>query len=112
MTAAKPRLLTPPFLALAIASLAFFTAGGIVLPVAPRFAKFALGADAIGVGVAIGAFSVAALLLRPIVGDRLRARLLAEGDGSGTRELLAAVAEHRLDPFSAADELIGKATGP
>jgi len=47
-----------------------------------------------------------------IVGDRLRARLLAEGDGSGARELLAAVAEHRLDPFSAADELIGKATGP
>ena len=45
-----------------------------------------------------------------IVGDRLRARLLAEGDGSGTRELLAAVAEHRLDPFSAADELIGRAT--
>jgi LAO/AO transport system kinase len=46
-----------------------------------------------------------------IVGDRLRARLLAEGDGTGTRELLAAVAEHRLDPFSAADELIGKAVG-
>ena len=68
MTAAKPRLLTPPFVALAVASLAFFTAGGIVLPVAPRFAKFELGADAIGVGVAIGAFSVAALLLRPLVG--------------------------------------------
>jgi MFS family permease len=68
VTAAKPRLLTPPFVALVVASLAFFTAGGIVLPVAPRFAKFALGADAIGVGVAIGAFSVAALLLRPLVG--------------------------------------------
>jgi MFS family permease len=67
-TVAKPRLLTPPFIALAVASLAFFTAGGIVLPIAPRFAKFALGADAIGVGVAIGAFSVAALLLRPLVG--------------------------------------------
>lgn len=67
-TAAKPRLLTAPFAALAVASLAFFTAGGIVLPVAPRFAKFALGADAIGVGVAIGAFSVAALVLRPLVG--------------------------------------------
>jgi MFS family permease len=66
--AAKPRLLTPPFVALAVASLAFFTAGGIVLPVAPRFAKFELGADAVGVGVAIGAFSVAALLLRPLVG--------------------------------------------
>ena len=46
-----------------------------------------------------------------IVGDRLRARLLVDGDGSSTRELLAAVAEHRLDPFSAADELIGRATG-
>jgi MFS family permease len=64
----RPRLITTPFVALAVASLAFFTAGGIVLPVAPRFAKFALGADAIGVGVAIGAFSVAALLLRPVVG--------------------------------------------
>jgi MFS family permease len=68
VTAATPRLLTPSFIALGVASLAFFTAGGIVLPVAPRFAKFALGADAIGVGVAIGAFSVAALLLRPLVG--------------------------------------------
>src|SRR5262245_6256163 len=83
MTAAKPRLLTPPFVALAVASLAFFTAGGIVLPVAPRFAKFALGADAIGVGVAIGALSVAALLLRPLVGwssDRFgRKPLLVSG---------------------------------
>ena len=46
-----------------------------------------------------------------IVGDRLRARLLTERDGTGTRDLLEAVAEHRLDPFSAADELIGRATG-
>jgi LAO/AO transport system kinase len=46
-----------------------------------------------------------------IVGDRLRARLLTERDGSGTRGLLEAVAEHRVDPFSAADELIGRATG-
>jgi hypothetical protein len=34
VTVARPRLLTPPFAALAVASLAFFTAGGIVLPVA------------------------------------------------------------------------------
>jgi GTPase len=46
-----------------------------------------------------------------IVGDRLRARLLTEQDGTGTRDLLEAVAEHRVDPFSAADELIGRATG-
>jgi MFS family permease len=94
VTAAKPRLLTPPFLALAIASLAFFTAGGIVLPVAPRFAKFALGADAIGVGVAIGAFSVAALLLRPIVGwssDRFGRKPLLVG---GALLAVAAFALH------------------
>jgi hypothetical protein len=45
-----------------------------------------------------------------IVGDRLRARLLTQGNGTGTHDLLAAVAEHRVDPLSAADELIGKAT--
>jgi LAO/AO transport system kinase len=45
-----------------------------------------------------------------IVGDRLRARLLTQGDDTGTRDLLVAVAEHRVDPFSAADELIGRAT--
>jgi LAO/AO transport system kinase len=46
-----------------------------------------------------------------IVGDRLRARLLTEGTATDTRDLLAAVADHRVDPFTAADELIGKATG-
>ena len=40
----------------------------IVLPVATRYAAGPLGADATGVGIAIGAFSVAALLLRPVVG--------------------------------------------
>jgi MFS family permease len=90
----RPRLLTPAFLALAIASLAFFTAGGLVLPVAPKFAKFALEADSIGVGVAIGAFSVAALLLRPIVGwssDRFGRKPLLVG---GTLLTAAALALH------------------
>jgi MFS family permease len=92
--APRPRLLTPAFLALAIASLAFFTAGGLVLPVAPKFAKFALDADSIGVGVAIGAFSVAALLLRPIVGwssDRFGRKPLLVG---GTLLTAAALALH------------------
>ena len=65
---AAPRLITPGFVALAAAALAFFVAGGLVLPIAPRFAKFALETDSVGVGVAIGSFSVAALVLRPIVG--------------------------------------------
>jgi len=54
--------------ALFIAAFAFFTAGGVVLPVATRYADGPLGADALGVGIGLGAFSVAALLVRPIVG--------------------------------------------
>ncbi|HET9345070.1 MAG TPA: MFS transporter [Candidatus Limnocylindrales bacterium] len=97
MTAAdevRPRLITPAFVALAAAALAFFTAGGIVLPVAPRFAKFALEADAVGVGIAIGAFSVAALLLRPLVGwssDRFGRKPLLVG---GSLLTIAALALH------------------
>jgi len=67
MTAA-PRLFTPAFAALFAAALAFFTAGGMVLPVASRFAAGPLHADATGVGISIGAFAIAALLLRPVVG--------------------------------------------
>jgi len=82
VAAPKPRLVTPAFLSLAAATLAFFIAGGIVLPIAPRFAKLALGADALGFGIAIGAFSVASLLLRPVVGwssDRFGRRPLLIG---------------------------------
>ena len=61
-------LVTPAFVALASATLAFFIAGGIVLPVSPGFARNELGAGDLGAGVAIGSFSVAALILRPVVG--------------------------------------------
>jgi MFS family permease len=63
-----PRLITPAFVAVAAATLAFFISAGIVLPVAPRFAEQSLGADQLGIGVAIASFSIAALILRPIVG--------------------------------------------
>jgi hypothetical protein len=43
-----------------------------------------------------------------VVGDRLRGELLSDANGAGTRQLLEDVAEHRLDPFSAADQLIGR----
>jgi LAO/AO transport system kinase len=43
-----------------------------------------------------------------VVGDRLRSELLSDTNGTATRQLLGEVAEHRLDPFSAADELIGR----
>jgi MFS family permease len=77
-----PRLASPAFIILAAATLAFFVAGGLVLPVAPRFAKLALDADALGFGLSIGSFSIASLLLRPAVGwssDRYGRRPLLIG---------------------------------
>lgn len=76
------RLASPAFVVLAVATLAFFVAGGLVLPVAPRFAKLALEADALGFGLSIGSFSIASLLLRPVVGwssDRFGRRPLLIG---------------------------------
>jgi LAO/AO transport system kinase len=47
-----------------------------------------------------------------IVGDRLRGRLHDDVNTTSTRRTLAAVAEHRLDPYAAADELLRRLTDP
>jgi MFS family permease len=112
---ARPRLITPAFVALAAATLAFFIAGGLVLPVAPRFAKLALDADALGFGVAIGSFSVVSLLLRPIVGwasDRFGRRPLLIG---GSLITMTALALHLVATdlllFTVARGLLGAGEG-
>ncbi len=61
-------LFTPAFIALSLAELAYFTAAGLTIPITPLFAYGPLGADAAGVGVVVGAFSVTALVLRPYAG--------------------------------------------
>jgi MFS family permease len=66
--APEPRLLTPAFVILGLTSLVFFVAGGVVLPVVAPFTIGPLGSDAIGAGIAYGAFAVGALVLRPVVG--------------------------------------------
>ena len=81
-TTSSARLFTGPFLALALADLAYFVAAGILIQVTPLFAAGPLGADSVGVGIVIGAFSVTALLLRPWSG-----RL---ADRRGRRPLLIA----------------------
>jgi LAO/AO transport system kinase len=43
-----------------------------------------------------------------IVADRIRDRLLRDRERAGTRETLAEVAGHRLDPYAAADELLAR----
>ena len=109
------RLVTPAFVALAGAALAFFIAGGIVLPVSPGFVRNELGADDLGAGVAIGSFSVAALILRPVVGwssDRFGRRPLLVG---GSLLTVAALALHLaasdLMTFIAARALLGAGEG-
>ncbi|MBA2631539.1 MAG: MFS transporter [Chloroflexi bacterium] len=80
--ATEPRLFTGPFVALAIADLAYFTSAGMLILVTPLFARGPLGADPVGVGISVGAFSVTALLLRPWSGR--------ESDRRGRRPLLIA----------------------
>jgi MFS family permease len=76
----KERVITPAFLLVAVATFFAFLSIGVVLPVLPRFAEGPLGAGSVGVGVAVGAASVTALLAQPPAG-----RL---GDLRGRRPLM------------------------
>jgi MFS family permease len=64
----KPPILTRPFLLVSLASLAYFVADGTSLALVARFATGPLGADALGAGLTYGAFSLSALVLRPLSG--------------------------------------------
>jgi MFS family permease len=93
------------------AGLAFFTSGSTVLPVASRFAAGPLGADATGVGISIGAFAIAALVLRPVVGwasDRFGRRpLLVLGGVLTIGALLFHLVATTLPLFVIARSLLG-----
>lgn len=66
--AREARLFTRPFISLFAASLAFFVSGAVFLPVVPRFTIGPLGGDNFAVGVVLGAFAIASLLMRPFAG--------------------------------------------
>jgi MFS family permease len=61
--------MTGPFLALSLASLLYFIADGLVLPVLPVFVAGPLGGDDLAIGLVFGAFSITALAVRPFVGS-------------------------------------------
>ena len=61
-------LLTPAFLLLAVADLAYFTAAGVAIFTLPLYVTGPLGSDEAGAGIAFGAFAVTALVLRPFAG--------------------------------------------
>ena len=65
---ATPRLVTPRFLALAVAELAYFTADGVAILALPLHVTGPLDSSARGAGLAFGAFAVTALALRPLAG--------------------------------------------
>lgn len=66
--AARPTLFTPTFRALALASLAYFTAVGALVPALPRVVAGPLRGGDVAVGAVVGAFSVTAVLFRPLAG--------------------------------------------
>ena len=64
----RARLVTPAFLGLGFAALAYFFADAVLIPTVPLYVSGPLAAGDLSVGLAVGAFSVSALLLRPWAG--------------------------------------------
>jgi predicted MFS family arabinose efflux permease len=64
----RDRLLTPAFIRLAVADLAYFTAAGVAIYALPLWVTGPVGSDKAGAGLAFGAFAVSALILRPVAG--------------------------------------------
>ena len=121
MTAAGERLVTRPFVVLVAAGLAFFTAGGAVLPVASQFAQGPLDATTLGVGIAIGAFAIGSLVLRPVVGwgsDRFGRRpMLLLGTllsiaGLALGLLVVGLLEYRDSSFRRGEEVLAALSLP
>jgi predicted MFS family arabinose efflux permease len=78
-TVTRHRLITPAFVTVGVATLAYFTADGLLLPAVPLYVEGPLGGGDAAVGITVGAFSLTALLLRPWagrLGDRRGRRLL------------------------------------
>jgi MFS family permease len=68
------RLVTPAFVRLAFADLAYFTAAGVAIYALPMYVTGPVGSDEAGAGLAFGAFAVTALVLRPFAGRLSDAR--------------------------------------
>lgn len=75
----RPRLFSPLFLLVTLATGAYFVSVGALQPVLPLFVEGPLGGQDVEVGVVIGSFAFAAVLARPLIGplgDRRGRRLL------------------------------------
>lgn len=75
-------LVTFPFAMITLATLAYFTGLGALLPTLPKYVHDELHENGFVVGLAVGIFSIAAAILRPWagrLGDRKGRRLLVVG---------------------------------
>jgi MFS family permease len=80
VTTPAPRLVSGPFLAVTGAALLFFVYIGILVVTVPRFVEDELGAGEFGIGLTIASFAIAAILIRPLLGQF--------GDRYGRRRLM------------------------
>ena len=64
----RDRLVTPVFLLITLSTFAYFVSVGAIIPVLPRYVEGPLGGTQLNVGLAVGAFSIAAVVLRPLAG--------------------------------------------
>lgn len=65
---ARERLVTPAFIRLTLADVAYFTSTGVAIYTLPLWVTGPVGSDKAGAGLAFGAFAVSALILRPFAG--------------------------------------------
>jgi MFS family permease len=76
------RLMTVPFAMVTLATLAYFTALGSMLPTLPKYVDKELHGNGFVVGLVVGIFSISAAVLRPWagrLGDRKGRRVLVVG---------------------------------
>src|SRR4051812_18379066 len=64
----RDSLLTKNFLIVTVATFAYFMAVGVMIPALPHFVERPVGGGSAAVGLAVGMFSVAAVMTRPFIG--------------------------------------------
>jgi MFS family permease len=78
----RARIFTLPFTLVVLSGTCYFTALAMLTPVLPDYVEKSLDSGSIAVGVAVGAFAVGAILLRPFagrIGDSVGRRVLIVG---------------------------------